>query len=607
VNQMSLPSPRSADSEELAQTRIQFLTAETVDPEKVRERILASWWRSRRWNVDADRITLPYVRDPNLDTPLTHSAAPVLESLRQQLDGQPVSIILTDNAGVVLGRLTGDKDLERHLDGVHLATGFSYAEKFVGTNGIGTALEGREPMQVFGHEHYAEHLENLACAGVPIHHPTSGKMVGVVDLTCWRKDASPLLLTLAKTTADQIQNAMLNDSGKRELALFREYLRTCRRQSGIVLALNNDVVMMNDYARQTLDPADQTVLLGHAAEALAALRARPVVVDLPTGIKARVYCRPVEIEGGGVAGGVVHVKLLELARAQTGQPSTAGAARLHLPGIVGAGPLWSRCCQELDKLYRTGEWTVLEGERGVGKLAVVKAVHQRRNPTGRLRVLDACEAGQGRSWTQDVRRELLAGAGTVVLRHVDRLDARTTHALATVLQEVRSQAAGPTETPWLVATLRSTRKTAELTRLVQHFPSSVDVPPLRHHIEDVPELVPFFLVKLSHGGRLECGPEAMQMLMRSKWPGNVSQLYEVLKNVVHRRRTGTIGVADLPPECRTVTRRVLSPLESIERDAIVQSLMEADGNKGQAARSLGVSRATIYRKIREYGIVTGSR
>jgi transcriptional regulator of acetoin/glycerol metabolism len=53
-----------------------------------------------------------------------------------------------------------------------------------------------------------------------------------------------------------------------------------------------------------------------------------------------------------------------------------------------------------------------------------------------------------------------------------------------------------------------------------------------------------------------------------------------------------------------VSRRVLSPLESIERDAIVQSLLDNAGNKIRAARALGMSRATIYRRIHEYGIVT---
>ena len=155
----------------------------------MRDTILASWWRSREPNVAADRLELQYVRDPNLDTPLTRSAEPVLRHLREQLDGQSVSIVLTDPAGVVLSRLTADAELERHLDRVNLAPGFSYAEEFVGTNGIGTALEGGRPMHVFGHEHYAEHLEELACAGVPIRHPISGKTVGVLDLTCWRRDA----------------------------------------------------------------------------------------------------------------------------------------------------------------------------------------------------------------------------------------------------------------------------------------------------------------------------------------------------------------------------------------------------------------------------------
>src|SRR5947199_4187060 len=140
-------------------------------------------------------------------------------------------------------------------------------------------------MHVFGHEHYAENLEDLACAGVPIHHPISGKTVGAVDLTCWRKDAGPLLITLAKTTADQIKQALLTDSGIREYQLLQEFMRACRRTTGIVLALNNDVVMMNDYARQVLDPADQSVLLGRAAEALATRRTAAVEVELPTGVR----------------------------------------------------------------------------------------------------------------------------------------------------------------------------------------------------------------------------------------------------------------------------------------------------------------------------------
>jgi len=421
----------SGDDKRLARAREQFLTAESVEPYHVRDTILASWWRSRRSRVAADRIDLSYIRDPDLDTPLSRSAMPVLRSLRDALDGQPISVILTDAEGLVLSRLAADNELDRHLDGVRLAPGFSYAEEFVGTNGIGTALEGGRPMHVFGHEHYAEHLEDLACAGVPIRHPVSGRTIGAVDLTCWRKDADPLLIALAKTTADQITQALLQDTSAQEVQLLQEYLRTCKRTSGMVVALSRDTVMLNDYARQVLDPADQSVLLGQAAEALAAGQHSPVQVVLPTGVTVRLYCRP--LEGAAMPrAGVVHVRL-------AGRDSRASAdpvphARMYLPGLIGAGPLWLRGCDQVEAAYASAEWLALSGEPGAGKLAVLRAVHQRRNPAGWFHVIDAAEAADA-DWLTSARTELAGDSGTLVIRHVDRLSPRRLHALSGALQE----------------------------------------------------------------------------------------------------------------------------------------------------------------------------
>jgi hypothetical protein len=113
--------PEVTGDSRLARARERFLTAEPVEPGQVRDTILASWRRSRAWHVAADRIDLSYVRDPDLDTPLTRTALPVLQNLRESLQGEPVSVILTDAHGVALSRLTADHDLERHLDRVQLA------------------------------------------------------------------------------------------------------------------------------------------------------------------------------------------------------------------------------------------------------------------------------------------------------------------------------------------------------------------------------------------------------------------------------------------------------------------------------------------------------
>jgi transcriptional regulator of acetoin/glycerol metabolism len=405
-------------------------------------------------------------------------------------------------------------------------------------------------------------------------------------------------MTLARTTAGQIQQAMLADSGIRELELLQEYLRTCRRTAGIVFALNNDVVMMNESARHALDPAEQALLLTRAAEVLAGSNpTASLVVELPSGSKARMYCRPVRGEGR-LTGGIVQVKLTE---PPVGVAVPAAPPRAFLPGLVGSGGLWLRGCHQVRSVYSAGEWLTLEGEAGVGKLAVIRAVHQHDSPGAHFAVVDAAAGGRG--WLADVRREIEGGEGALVIQHADRIGRALRRALARLLEQAR---AGESP-PWIAMTMSQRHDAGDLADLLRFFPSTVELPPLRYHLDDVSALVPFFLAKLVPDGRLTCSPEALQMLCRSSWPGNIEQLWQVLRNIVQRRRSGSIQPDDLPPECRTVSRRLLSPLEAMERDAIVRSLIDWNGNKIKAAAALGMSRATIYRKIHEYGIVAPTK
>jgi len=244
---------------------------------------------------------------------------------------------------------------------------------------------------------------------------------------------------------------------------------------------------------------------------------------------------------------------------------------------------------------------VLEGEPGVGKLAVLRAVHHRHDPSGRFAVLDAAEAS-AQDWMVRARHALLEGEGDLVIRHIDRLTSRQAHVLASAVQEAAAAGRAGAQRVTVTRTLGSDAP-ANLTELLRSFPRTVALPPLRHHVEDLPDLVRFFMGKLSQHGRLSCSSEAMTLLARSTWPGNIEQLWQVIRRIVRRKRVGSIEPADLPPECWTVSRRLLSPLEALERDAIVQALLDSGGNKAKAAESLGMSRATIYRKIHGYGIV----
>jgi len=636
--------------ERLSRARERFLASEPVDPAAVREPILASWRRSRKSNVPAGRLDLSFLRAPDLESPLARAADPVLRELFESLEGQPVSVVLTDASGLLVYRLTGDRQLERQLDSMLFAPGFCYAESAVGTNGIGTALETGEPAEVFGHEHYAEQFEGMACAGAPVLDPVTGKTVGVVDLTCGHRHADPLMLSLARSTALHVHQALAAACSDRDLRLLQEYTRACRPRGSIVLGLGGDVVMLNDRARQALSPGDQTVLISHAVGMLERRRSPgAVTMELPSGVVARMFCHPVG-ETGAVAGhnltrdGVVHVKLLAPASAATAVPPPRQPAQL--PGLVGSGAVWRRALGQADAACHRGDWLAMEGESGVGKLALIRAVHQRHQPAAPFHVLDAANGGD--DLLARARGELADGSGMLVLRHVHALDAGQARALAGALREAR--AAGRDSVLRVAVTLdragagleaahRAGDKAADVSEavgctqaeaeaedaglteanaidvadldirsdggdLLRLFPAVVAVPPLRHHSEDLRELVPFFLGRLSKQGQVSCSPAAMQLLVRYAWPGNAAQLWQVLKQAVQRRRVGQIMPDDLPSEVWTVSRRVLSPLESIERDAIVQSLFDHGGSKIRAARALGMSRATMYRRIREYGIVT---
>ncbi|GLY17647.1 Fis family transcriptional regulator [Kineosporia sp. NBRC 101677] len=589
----------------MADARERFLTEQEVSPDIVREPILASWSRSHRRGLEADRIELPFVTDLDTDSPLVTCAAPILRQLGEQLQSEPVSIILTDAQGVVLDRVDSDGAIARYLDRVDLSPGFSYAERWVGTNGIGTTLSEGRPTLVHGPEHYAENLEHLTCAGVPIKHPVQGTVLGALDLTSWAgRSSTAMMQAVAGACAERIERGLLNTAGLTELALFREYLRTSQRTNGVVLAVNGDVVMMNEQARRTLAPADQHSLMEWAADVRDESAPVTLICDLPSGLVARLKYRPVTGHRGQL-GGVIEVRF---SKQPSAEPAPVLPRQNSLPGLVGSSGVWQRCVAEVEACYRSREWLVLSGEAGTGKLALLRAVLAKHSPAGHFRVLNGEDTRTSEAvdtWLDEVAGELTE-EGALVIRHAERLSVEALIGLGDLLQA--HALGGASDGVWVALTMTvsdgpgAVPDTETAAYLLPHFPHTVQVPALRHHGEDVAELVPSLLSGLSRSHRLRFDFEAMQQLTRATWPGNVAQLRSVLLELLNRRRSGTVRAADLPAQARSAIRRQLSQLEALERDAIVRSLTTHGGNKTRACAELGMSRATIYRKIRDYGI-----
>jgi signal transduction histidine kinase len=261
-------------------------------------------------------MDLPFVQEPNADSPLTTAAAPVLGRIADDLSGQAVSIILTSSDGLVLQRLASDPSMMNALDKVRLAPGYSYAEEFVGTNGIGTALENGHPTFIRGDEHYVGTLTRLACAGAPIRDPISRRIVGVLDLTCWAGKSDPVQFALAKTAANQIEDRMRALAHESETALLEAYLEQARRFPLGVLAIGGDVVLMNTHLRQALDANDQMALLEHATDVLPARMTGCVLAVLPSGTAVKISAVERSVTRGGRINAVFHVHVAADAAAQ---------------------------------------------------------------------------------------------------------------------------------------------------------------------------------------------------------------------------------------------------------------------------------------------------
>lgn len=133
------------------------------------------------------------------------------------------------------------------------------------------------------------------------------------------------------------------------------------------------------------------------------------------------------------------------------------------------------------------------------------------------------------------------------------------------------------------------------------------MPPLRHRTADIPALAANLLARHTRdGGETSCTDAALRALSRAPWPGNVRQLEGSLRYAAAHRSGPAIDDTDLPPALLSQAQHPLSAWESTERDMIVQALLDHGGDKSKAARSLGISRATIYRKITAYGIRVGA-
>lgn len=330
--------------------------------------------------------------------------------------------------------------------------------------------------------------------------------------------------------------------------------------------------------------------------------------------------------------------------------------KFGMQGIIGSSEAMRRTLQLVRQIAPTDINVLILGESGTGKELIARALHQNsQRSSGRFVALNC--AGLNESTLEDelfghVRgaftdarsdregRFEYADGGTLFLDEIGDMPLSMQAKLLRVLQDRQIVRLGSNESIEVdVRFIAATNKDLEHAVRMKDFRddlyfrikgATIYLLPLRQRREDIPPLISHILEKSSQrlGKTIEgIEPDVRNVLMGYDWPGNVRQLENVLENMIALAAHPRLTMADIPAEIlgrysvETVSTTALAPIFSpedspsialasiagvsladLERQAIDRTLKMFNGNREQAARSLGIGERTLYRKIKEYGI-----
>ena len=577
------------------------------------------------------RSDLTVARDRNQR--LHAHAAPVMEMLFDQIVGTQSMVVLCDATGTIIHSV-GDDDFLVRASKVALQPGVNWSEQAKGTNAIGTALVEESPTLVHADEHYMHANQFLTCSAAPILDPR-GNILGALDVTGDHRSYHQHTMALVKMSARMIENHWLSDDFRHAMRLHfharLDYLGTLMEgilavsPDGRIVGANRSALDQLGLSAAALRMNGLSALFGTTVGALVdrfrSPLATPMTVHTGPGQAFHLHARfnwPVWSQVTEAAAGTRPdaVEMAGPAPSPIAPPTPLPTAALPSTSS-GLGPgTWPGLADLLTgdervealvaKLQRVLDREIpilILGETGSGRDTLARAVHRASPRRGASFVPLAC-AGIG---DDDLQRHWrLAAAGTLFLDGVGDLPLPAQARLMRLLQEAPAAAIVCASTAPLRDFVAAGTFREDLVYRLNGL--AVQLPALRER-SDLAALARRMLDGLG-GGVGKCvapvlSPEVLSLFQASRWPGNLRQLFNVLRAAaLIAGSEGVIRVEHLPDDVLaeaappTFDGPVATSLEALEIDAIRRAVASAGGNISEAAKRLGVSRNTIYRKLR---------
>jgi transcriptional regulator of acetoin/glycerol metabolism len=604
-----------------------FLTGEQQAAVPLAGIVVASWQRSLRLGVNPAGRAAPiaavgdrYLALRHRNRDLINASADIFGRIESMLAESRCMMLLTDPFGIVL-ETAGDHGTIDEGERIHLVPGGQWNEDVMGTNGIGTALATGQPAQVHASEHFCEGIKAWTCAAAPIHHPITGKILGVLDISGPPTTYQRGNLSLAVATARQIETSLAERVERERARLLEHCLHMApsfAHTEMLVLDRSGRVVFANgkpdSFAGLPPFEPDQKI--------------EDWVRNLPESLKKSGNFEPVQLDGRTV-GAMIFAPHADAFPRAAAKPVIAVNGAFD--GIVGGSPEIVKMVEQATQLAGRRVALLVQGETGTGKEVLVRAIHQLAGPAQPLVVFNCGAASKdllGAELFGHVRgaftgalqegrpgRFELAHGGILCLDEIGELPLDMQPLLLRVLEEgivyrIGESHGQKVDVRLIAMTNRNLRREVAAGRFRADLfyrlsVTSIEIPPLRARDGDVARLLDYYNEVLSekHGTRkLRFAGDALRALDAYAWPGNVRELRNFVEGLL-LSGADEVTATSLPPEMSHDSAQGGENsglrLEDTARAAMIRAIENCAGNLSQAARQLGISRSTLHRRLKE--------
>ncbi|WP_265948733.1 sigma-54-dependent Fis family transcriptional regulator [Dechloromonas sp. A34] len=645
----------------LVQARHLFFDQGVLPDGLVDPQILRSWERCRRFGLtennalpiieSLDRMALKTEQDRNRH--LLLQGRPIMEHVFEQIRESGSMVILADANGLLLESV-GDADFLSRADRVALAAGASWDENQRGTNAIGTALSEEMPIEVLGAEHFLENNGFLTCCASPIFGP-DGRLIGVLDISGDYRNQQRHTLGLVRFSSLIVEKRLFESIHARDILICfhsrPDYLGSPKEglaavsPDGQVLAINRNGTEILGIRQVDAVRRDFSMVFESNLSALVDRQRNNAQASCEINVNGRAI--HVQLRGQlppQVIAGRVYDELPAVRSAR--RPEAAAVSGPTLETMNTGDARLQAAIDRSRRILGRDIPILIQGESGAGKEMFAKAFHnsgpRQSGPFVALNCASIPETlieselfgYQGGAFT-GARKEGAPGkiqqahGGTLFLDEIGDMPLNLQARLLRVLQErcvtpLGSTRAIQVDISLVCATHRRLREEVARGTFREDLyyrlnGMCVTLPALRERTDIRQMVAKIAAAETASRTAVRFSEGALQAIENYAWPGNIRQLFNAIRVAIALLDDDETLITEshLPEELFESTPlaaagSTLSPfdpwapaapennvgsLEEIGRQAALRTLEAAGGNISAAARQLGISRNTLYRKL----------